>query len=1120
MSGKICTSPSYPTPTSPPLSTTSALIVDKDDNKRANGRTAMSQDAAQTANGTPAQSPLKQQHAPHVLKPVADVAAVAGEDALGRVDISDQSQASATADTMHASASQSLSPSRTRDASVESSGGLIVSSVDTRHPRDSALVTSGDTASTAPARTYMTTHENKSDTKLAVAAGPIDASGAFELASTVASRTPLDGKPLARPMSPSRTLSHLKREASASTAPSPAPVASTSGSASPSSRASHSPPPSRRFVKEDDSEYDIKQVKQEQNDEPDRSESDMDMSDQESTASPRKTSSGDRRTGSTPARARAKKSKQPTPEPQLIPDLPKAETEALATYVDIPECTYASKALGDMAYFDVDSSRCDCSHWPGDPIPCGENSNCVNRLMQIECAMNECRCGDRCFNQRFQRKEYAPIDIVKTKKKGFGVRAKEDMSADTFIYEYVGEVIGPDAFARRMKQYAASGIRHFYFMALDRDVFIDATKKGGKGRFLNHSCNPNCVVAKWTIGKKMHMGIFAKRDIKQNEELTFNYNVDRYGHEAQECYCGEPNCVGYIGGKTQTDIGGMDELYLDALGIAEEVEALNLRGTKKKKGKKLDEDFWPDLKPIRLEEVPKVSAAVRQSIQTRRILQKLLTRIQMTTDLEVRKALLRLHGFNVMNHIFKEYPNDKEIITLDLEILSGWDLQQRNKVESSGIEEPVKKCAAMSDARIQEMAKQLLNYWDSLELGYRIPRSAKEAGEDADRKRAAEYSIDHIFKRARTDAEDAADVPEFIKPSAVAPPPRTKTAPTLPAGWVQHRNEKGKIFFVNSFTNERQWIYPSAPATPGPSSVKTTPSAAVDVNDIIAKATAEAAAKEAARLEEEQRLAKEREDEQKRRGKKKAQTAQVADSMSGKDKKIMGLFSTVVVQVMSKYKEHFDSDQFKKRAREVTLLLVDKERKHPLYATDSYESLSAEKAAKVKSFTKEWTKKLIERKRAHTGSGSTPGGGGTDTPKNGNHSAGTPSMIATPSPSTPSASASAIPPAPSTSSAQRPTPRSSLNGDRSGRLSEAFSSSYKRRSSYEDSPSMSTPQTPLVAPRDVRPVSSVGQGLDSRDRALVREMVNGRSGGRDSPRSNSDTSFRQSDTPSWRRWGR
>lgn len=34
-------------------------------------------------------------------------------------------------------------------------------------------------------------------------------------------------------------------------------------------------------------------------------------------------------------------------------------------------------------------------------------------------------------------------------------------------------------------------------------------------------------------------------------------------HVAQECFCGEPNCMGFIGGKTQTDIGGMDDLYID-----------------------------------------------------------------------------------------------------------------------------------------------------------------------------------------------------------------------------------------------------------------------------------------------------------------------------------------------------------------------------------------------------------------------------------------------------------------------------------------------------------------------------------------------------------------------------
>jgi hypothetical protein len=101
-----------------------------------------------------------------------------------------------------------------------------------------------------------------------------------------------------------------------------------------------------------------------------------------------------------------------------------------------------------------------------------------------------------------------------------------------------------------------------------------------------------------------------------------------------------------------------------ALGIADEVNALEARGTKKKKGRKMDEDFTPTLHPIQLAEVPKVSSATRQAIQNRRILVKLLMRIQMTRDSVVRFALLRLHGFNLMSHILREYPDDLEIVKL------------------------------------------------------------------------------------------------------------------------------------------------------------------------------------------------------------------------------------------------------------------------------------------------------------------------------------------------------------------------------------------------------------------------------------------------------------------------
>jgi [histone H3]-lysine36 N-trimethyltransferase len=38
-----------------------------------------------------------------------------------------------------------------------------------------------------------------------------------------------------------------------------------------------------------------------------------------------------------------------------------------------------------------------------------------------------------------------------------------------------------------------------------------------------------------------------------------------HSHDAQQGFCGEPDCVGFIGGKTQTDVGAVDDLYLDGI---------------------------------------------------------------------------------------------------------------------------------------------------------------------------------------------------------------------------------------------------------------------------------------------------------------------------------------------------------------------------------------------------------------------------------------------------------------------------------------------------------------------------------------------------------------------------
>lgn len=62
--------------------------------------------------------------------------------------------------------------------------------------------------------------------------------------------------------------------------------------------------------------------------------------------------------------------------------------------------------------------------------------------------------------------------------------------------EYVGEVLNPEEFNNRVKQYSKEKREHYYFMALKSDEIIDATIKGNATRFINHSCDPNSETQK------------------------------------------------------------------------------------------------------------------------------------------------------------------------------------------------------------------------------------------------------------------------------------------------------------------------------------------------------------------------------------------------------------------------------------------------------------------------------------------------------------------------------------------------------------------------------------------------------------------------------------------------
>lgn len=196
---------------------------------------------------------------------------------------------------------------------------------------------------------------------------------------------------------------------------------------------------------------------------------------------------------------------------------------------------------------------CQCKPiWGTDTMTIGCGENCLNRMLNIECVAKYCPCGERCTNRCFSKRVYAKLEIRRAGAKGFGLFAAEDVKAGQFIVEYVGEVLEEEEYARRKEFYIATGQRHYYFMNVGNGEVIDAARRGGLGRFINHSCEPNCETQKWVVRGELAIGLFALEDVPAGTELTFDYNFERYGDKPMKCLCGSKACRGVIGGSQET----------------------------------------------------------------------------------------------------------------------------------------------------------------------------------------------------------------------------------------------------------------------------------------------------------------------------------------------------------------------------------------------------------------------------------------------------------------------------------------------------------------------------------------------------------------------------------------
>uniref|UniRef100_A0A8C2JSP5 Euchromatic histone-lysine N-methyltransferase 1a n=1 Tax=Cyprinus carpio TaxID=7962 RepID=A0A8C2JSP5_CYPCA len=155
-----------------------------------------------------------------------------------------------------------------------------------------------------------------------------------------------------------------------------------------------------------------------------------------------------------------------------------------------------------------------------------------------------CSCWRTCRNRVIQNGLRVRLQVFRTERMGWGVRALQDIPEGTFVCEFAGEIISDgEANVRENDS---------YMFNLDNkagEVYcIDGQFYGNVSRFMNHLCEPNLfpvrVFTKHQDMRFPRIALYASKAIQAGDELGFDYG-DPYWQIKKKyfrCQCGSAKC--------------------------------------------------------------------------------------------------------------------------------------------------------------------------------------------------------------------------------------------------------------------------------------------------------------------------------------------------------------------------------------------------------------------------------------------------------------------------------------------------------------------------------------------------------------------------------------------------